>query len=80
MSSMPVGKRRGGKGLKGKDEGDDGDGCTLRVADRTEKSGRDGGRTRERARERGLISISGMHHTETSRTIYTGVLLHVETN
>lgn len=50
MSSLPVGKRRGGEGLKGKDEGDDGDGCTLRVADRTEKSGE---MDEERERERG---------------------------
>lgn len=39
MSSLPVGKQWEGKGLRGKDEGDNGDGCTLRVVDRTEKSG-----------------------------------------
>lgn len=48
---------RGGKGLKGKDERGDGDGCTLRVADRTEISARDGRRTRERGRERERASF-----------------------
>jgi len=35
----PVGGKQRGKWLKGKDEEDDGDECTLRVANRTEKSG-----------------------------------------
>lgn len=39
MSSLPFGKRWEGKGPRGKDERDNGDGCTLRVVDRTEKSG-----------------------------------------
>lgn len=65
--------------MKGKDEEDDG--CKLRVADRREKSDEmQEERERGGGRREGLISISGMHHTETSRTIYTGVLLHVETN
>jgi len=35
----PVGGKQRGKWLKGKDEEDDGDECTLRVANWTEKSG-----------------------------------------
>jgi len=53
MSSLPVGKRRSGKGLEGKDEGNDGDGYTLRVANRAEKSGRWRKNEREREREGG---------------------------
>lgn len=69
--------RRRGR-AKGEDEEDDEDGCTLcrnewrrgERGSKREMKGRGEGEMNERERERGLISISGMHHTETGRTIH----------